>query len=202
MPLMLYTVVFFFLLCLFGLFWYLQSGSPVRDAYVSPLFGDHEKNMTTEDLSLLLGLKRIEHLADRGRWLLFISVLLLIIEFFAVLGMLIESRGQMYWVTSVNHGYVIGGFIYLLTSVLAVIFSVRLVSAEKSLSISNPFERIEAWEHKVIQADAEQKKRIVLYLNQESGRLEGYFAFVFGLVGVGMTLLMIWVAGWLMQFVR
>ena len=65
MPLMLYTVVFFFLLCLFGLFWYLQSGSPVRDAYVSPLFGDHERNLTTEDLSLLLGLKRIEHLADR-----------------------------------------------------------------------------------------------------------------------------------------
>ena len=85
---------------------------------------------------------------------------------------------------------------------LAVIFSVRLVSAEKSLSISNPFERIEAWEHKVIQADAEQKKRIVLYLNQESGRLEGYFAFVFGLIGCGMTLLMIWVASWLMQFIR
>jgi len=202
MPLMLYTVVFFFLLCLFGLFWYLQSGSPVRDAYVSPLFGDHERNLTTEDLSLLLGLKRIEHLADRGRWLLFISVLLLVIEFFAVLAMLIESRGQMYMVAAVNHGYVIGGFIYLLVSVLAVVFSVRLVSAEKSLSISNPFERIEAWEHKVIQADAEQKKRIVLYLNQESGRLEGYFAFVFGLVGCGMTLLMIWVASWLMQFIR
>ncbi|AFM14813.1 hypothetical protein [Turneriella parva] len=202
MPLMLYTVVFFFLLCLFGLFWYLQSGSPVRDAYVSPLFGDHEKNLTTEDLSLLLGLKRIEHLADRGRWLLFISVLLLVIEFFAVLAMLIESRGQMYVVSAVNHGYVIGGFIYLLVSVLAVIFSVRLVSAEKSLSIANPFERIEAWEHKVIQADAEQKKRIVLYLNQESGRLEGYFAFVFGLVGCGVTLLMIWVASWLTQFVR
>lgn len=202
MPLMLYTVVFFFLLCLFGLFWYLQSGSPVRDAYVSPLFGDHERNLTTEDLSLLLGLKRIEHLADRGRWLLFISVLLLVIEFFAVLAMLIESRGQMYLVGSVNHGYVIGGFIYLLVSVLAVVFSVRLVSAEKSLSISNPFERIEAWEHKVIQADAEQKKRIVLYLNQESGRLEGYFAFVFGLVGCGTTLLMIWVASWLIQFVR
>jgi hypothetical protein len=202
MPLMLYTVVFFFLLCLFGLFWYLQSGSPVRDAYVSPLFGDHERNLTTEDLSLLLGLKRIEHLADRGRWLLFISVLLLVIEFFAVLAMLIESRGQMYMVAAVNHGYVIGGFIYLLVSVLAVVFSVRLVSAEKSLSISNPFERIEAWEHKVIQADAEQKKRIVLYLNQESGRLEGYFAFVFGLIGCGMTLLMIWVASWLMQFIR
>ena len=202
MPLMLYTVVFFFLLCLFGLFWYLQSGSPVRDAYVSPLFGDHERNLTTEDLSLLLGLKRIEHLADRGRWLLFISVLLLVIEFFAVLAMLIESRGQMYLVNAVNHGYVIGGFIYLLVSVLAVIFSVRLVSAEKSLSIANPFERIEAWEHKVIQADAEQKKRIVLYLNQESGRLEGYFAFVFGLVGCGVTLLMIWVASWLTQFVR
>ncbi len=202
MPLMLYTVVFFFLLCLFGLFWYLQSDSPVRDAYVSPLFGDHERNLTTEDLSLLLGLKRIEHLADRGRWLLFISVLLLVIEFFAVLAMLIESRGQMYMVAAVNHGYVIGGFIYLLVSVLAVIFSVRLVSAEKSLSISNPFERIEAWEHKVIQADAEQKKRIVLYLNQESGRLEGYFAFVFGLIGCGMTLLMIWVASWLMQFIR
>jgi hypothetical protein len=102
--------------------------------YVSPLFGDHERNLTTEDLSLLLGLKRIEHLADRGRWLLFISVLLLVIEFFAVLAMLIESRGQMYMVAVVNHGYVIGGFIYLLVSVLAVIFSVRLVSAEKSLS--------------------------------------------------------------------
>ena len=162
MPLMLYTVVFFFLLCLFGLFWYLQSGSPVRDAYVSPLFGDHEKNLSTEDLSLLLGLKRIEHLADRGRWLLFISILLLIIEFFAVLGMLIENRGQMYWVTTVNHGYVIGGFIYLLVSIVAVIFSVRLVSAEKSLSISNPFERIDAWEHKVVQADAEQHERKIV----------------------------------------
>ena len=143
-----------------------------------------------------------DSLADRGRWLLFISVLLLIIEFFGVLGMLIESRGQMYWVSTVNHGYVIGGFIYLLVSVVAVILSVRLVSAEKGLSISNPFERIEAWEHKVVQADAEQKKRIALYLNQESGRLEGYFAFVFALVGCAVTLLMFWVAGWLMQFVR
>lgn len=202
MPLMLYTVLFFLLLCVFGLFWYLQSGSPVRDAYVSPLFGDHEKNLSGEDLSLLLGLRRIEHLADRGRWLLFISILLLIIEFFAVLGSLIENRGQMYWVNAVNHGYIIGGFIYLLVSVAAVFLSVRLVSAEKSLSISNPFERLEAWEHKVVQADPEQKKRIALYLSQESGRLEGYFAFVFALIGCGLTLLLIWVAGWLLQFVR
>lgn len=202
MPLMLYTVLFFLLLCVFGLFWYLQSGSPVRDAYVSPLFGDHEKNLSGEDLSLLLGLRRIEHLAERGRWLLFISILLLIIEFFAVLGTLIENRGQMYWVNAVNHGYVIGGFVYLLVSVAAVFLSVRLVSAEKSLSISNPFERLEAWEHKVVQADPEQKKRIALYLSQESGRLEGYFAFVFALIGCGLTLLLIWVAGWLLQFVR
>ncbi len=202
MPLMLYTVVFFLLLCVFGLFWYLQSGSPVRDAYVSPLFADHEKNLSGEDLSLLLGLRRIEHLADRSRWLLFISILLLIIEFFAVLGTLIENRGQMYWMSAIHHGYVIGGFIYLLVSVVAVFLSVRIVSAEKSLSVSNPFERIEAWEHKVIQADAEQKKRIALYLSQESGRLEGYFAFVFALIGCGLTLLMIWVAGWLLQFVR
>jgi hypothetical protein len=202
MPLMLYTVVFFFLLCVFGLFWYLQSGSPVRDAYVSPLFSDHEKNLSGEDLSLLLGLRRIEHLADRGRWLLFISILLLIIEFFAVLGTLIENRGQMYWINPVNHGYIIGGFIYLLVSVVAVFLSVRLVSAEKSLSISNPFERLESWEHKVVQADPEQKKRIALYLSQESGRLEGYFAFVFALIGCGLTLLLIWVAGWLLQFVR
>jgi hypothetical protein len=202
MPLMLYTVVFFFLLCVFGLFWYLQSGAPVRDAYVSPLFSDHEKNLSGEDLSLLLGLRRIEHLADRGRWLLFISILLLIIEFFAVLGTLIENRGQMYWINPVNHGYIIGGFIYLLVSVVAVFLSVRLVSAEKSLSISNPFERLEAWEHKVVQADPEQKKRIALYLSQESGRLEGYFAFVFALIGCGLTLLLIWVAGWLLQFVR
>ncbi|HNJ64286.1 MAG TPA: hypothetical protein PKW28_00240 [Turneriella sp.] len=128
--------------------------------------------------------------------------MLLIIEFFAVLGTLIENRGQMYWVNAVNHGYVIGGFIYLLVSVVAVFLSVRLVSAEKSLSISNPFERLEAWEHKVVQADPEQKKRIALYLSQESGRLEGYFAFVFALVGCGLTLLLIWVAGWLLQFVR
>ncbi|GAB4433824.1 MAG: hypothetical protein OHK0011_16930 [Turneriella sp.] len=202
MPLMLYTVLFFLLLCVFGLFWYLQSGSPVRDAYVSPLFGDHEKNLSGEDLSLLLGLRRIEHLADRGRWLLFISILLLIIEFFAVLGTLIENRGQMYWVNAVSHGYVIGGFVYLLVSVAAVFLSVRLVSAEKSLSISNPFERLEAWEHKVVQADPEQKKRIALYLSQESGRLEGYFAFVFALIGCGLTLLLIWVASWLLQFVR
>lgn len=202
MPLMLYTVVFFFLLCLFGLFWYLQSGSPVRDAYISPLFGEHEKNLSGEDLSLLLGLRRIEHLSERGRWLLFISIILLIIEFFAVLGMLVESRGQLYWVNAVNHGYVIGGFVYLLVAVVAVILSVRLVSAERSLSISNPFERMDAWEHKVVQADSEQKKRIALYLSQESGRLEGYFAFTFALVGCGLTLLMIWVASWLLQFVR
>lgn len=202
MPLMLYTVVFFLLLCIFGLFWYLQSGTPVRDAYISPLFGDHEKNLSAEDLSLLLGLRRIEHLADRGRWLLFISILLLIIEFFAVLGMLIENRGQMYWVGAINHGYIIGGFVYLLVSVLSVFLSVRLVSAERSLSISHPFERLEAWEHKVVQADPEQKKRIALYLSQESGRLEGYFAFVFALIGCGLTLLLIWVAGWLLQFVR
>jgi len=202
MPLMLYTVVFFFLLCIFGLFWYLQSGSPVRDAYISPLFSDHEKNLSTEDLSLLLGLRRVEHLADRGRWLLFISIMLLIIEFFAVLGMLIENRGQMYWLSTVNHTYIIGGFVYLLVAVMALILSVRLVSAEKSLSLTNPFERLEAWEHKVVQADAEQKKRICLFLNQESSRLEGYFAFVFGLIGVGLTLLMFWVSGWLTQFIR
>lgn len=202
MPLMLYTVVFFFLLCLFGLFWYLQSGAPVRDAYISPLFSDHEKNLSGEDLSLLLGLRRIEHLADRGRWLLFISILLLIIEFFAVLGMLIENRGNLYWLNAVHHGYIIGGFVYLLVSVVALFLSARLVSAERSLSVTNPFERIEAWEHKVIQADSEQKKRIAVYLSQESGRLEGYFAFVFAMLACGVTLLLIWVAGWLLQFIR
>lgn len=202
MPLMLYTVVFFFLLCLFGLFWYLQSGSSVRDAYVSPLFGEHDKSITTEDLSLMLGLRRIEHLSDRGRWLLFISIVLLIVEFFAVLGLLIESRGYAYWASTVNHAYIIGGFIYLLVSVVAVILSVRLVSGGKSLSLTNPFERIESWEHKVVQADSEQKKRIYFYLNQESGRLEGYFAFTFALVGCAITLLMIWVSSWLLQFIR
>lgn len=199
---MLYTVIFFVLLCIFGLFWHLQSGSPVRDAYVSPLFGDHEKHLTGEDLSLLLGLRRIEHLAERGRWLLFISLLLLIIGFFVVLASLIENRGQVYWVNAIHHGYIMGGFIYLLVSVVAVFLSARLVSAEKSLSISNPFERLEAWEHKVVQADPEQKKRIALYLSQESGRLEGYFAFVFALIGCGLTLLLILVAGWLLQFIR
>jgi hypothetical protein len=202
MPLMLYTVLFFFLVCVLGLFWYLQSGSPVRDAYVSPLFIDHEKKLSSEDLSLLLGLRRIEHLADRGRWLLFISILLLIIEFFAVFGTLIDSRGQMYWNSTINHGYVIGGFVYLLVSVVAVFLSIRLVSAEKTLTISNPYERLEAWERKVVQADPEQKKRIALYLSQESGRLEGYFAFVFALISCGLTLLFICVAGWLQQFVR
>lgn len=201
MPLMFYTVLFFLLLCVFGLFWYLQSGSPGRDAYVSPLFGDHEKNLSSEDLSLLLGLRRIEHLAERGRWLLFISILLLIIEFFAVLGTLIENRGQ-YWMHALNHGYVMGGFVYLVVSVMAVFLSVRLVSAERYLLISNPFERLETWEQKVVQADPEQKKRIALYLSQESGRLEGYFSFVFALLGCGLTLLLIWVAGWLLQFVR
>ncbi|MCX7632275.1 MAG: hypothetical protein N2Z22_02950, partial [Turneriella sp.] len=89
MPLMLYTLIFFLLLCLFGLFWYLQSSAPVRDTYISPLFADHEKKFNAEELSLLLGLRRIEQLAEKGRWLLFISILLLIIEFFVVLGALI-----------------------------------------------------------------------------------------------------------------
>lgn len=202
MPLMLYTVVFFFLLCIVGLFWYLQSGSFARDTYVSPLFVDQEKNLSTEDLSLLFGIKRIEHLGDRGRWLLFISIMLLIIEFFAVLGMLIENRGQIYWVSTINHGYVIGGFIYSFVSITAMVLSIRLVSVEKRLSVANPFERIDAWEQKVLQADAEQKRRVFLYLSQESNRLEGYFSFTFALIGCGLTLLTIWIAGWLMQFVR
>lgn len=202
MPLMLYTVVFFFLLCLFGLFWYLQSGAQVRDAYISPLFGDNEKNLGGDDLPLLLGLRRIQHLSERGRWLLFISILLLVIEFFAVLGLLIESRGAFYWTSVTNHAYIIGGFIYLLAAIVAVALSVRLVSAEKTLSAANPFERIDAWENKVLRADSEQKKRIAIYLSQESGKLEGYFSFSLALVSCSLTLLMIWIMGWLMQFVR
>ncbi|HRP69225.1 MAG TPA: hypothetical protein PLY93_06815 [Turneriella sp.] len=202
MPLMLYTVVFFFLLCIFGLFWFLQNSASNRNPYVSPFFPDHEKTVSTEDLSLIFGVKRIEYLSDRGRWFLFISIMLLIIEFFAVLGMLIENRGQMYWASSINHGYAIGGFVYLLVSIVAMVLSIRLVSAEKGLSIANPFERLEAWEQKILQADPEQKKRVFLYLSQESSRMEGYFSFTFALIACALTLLTIWIAGWLMQFVR
>ncbi|MCS6971482.1 MAG: hypothetical protein NZL89_00520 [Leptospiraceae bacterium] len=164
------------------------------------MFADHEKKFNAEELSLLLGLRRIEQLAEKGRWLLFISILLLIIEFFVVLGALIESRGQAF--STLNHGYTIGGFVYLFVSLLSTVFAVRIVSAERYLSISHPLERIESWEQRVMQADAEQKRRIAVYLSQELGKLEGYFAFVFALISCGLTLLVIWVAGWLMQFVR
>lgn len=204
MPVILYAVVIFLLLFFLVFFWFLQGGGSSSSSRYSPVFIEKDKGSGPEGILLLSAVRRIDRLAERGRWSLFTGIFLILIEFFALFGMLLENRGIFTQFTYLQHGYLIGGLIFFFVTLFAIVLSARLISSEKELgsALATDFIGGRGIEERISSLNSEQKKQLANYLSDKQQSLEGTFAFIMALLGSAVTLLIIWLSAWLIQFIN
>jgi len=147
------------------------------------------------------GLKTIDNYADKGRWLIFACIFLLLIEFFSFITYFIQNAGSSFEVSGFQHLYFVGGFVYFFLLLFALFLAVRITSITKEMphffeNYSFSWKR-SLWDQKISDLEPEQKKRLTLLLIEKRGILEQNYSVTLTLVVSSVTLLLVVTARWL-----
>ena len=199
MPLV-YMIVIFGVLIVIGLFWFLQSNQSYRTGYEFPPIYNKETN--AQDLLLLTGLRKIDLFSDRGKWLLFLSVFLVLVEIFILIAYAIRT-GARFSATGVQHVYVLGGIIYFFLVILSIFLALRLTSTARELPhLSDRLSWPKAmWEQKLAELTNEQRQHLSYFILEKSYLLEQSYSLILMLVSSASTLLLVWLSHWFINVV-
>ncbi len=196
-----YMLIIFGVLVIIGLFWFLQSNQSYRVGYEMPPL--YNKDVNTSDLLLVSGLRKIDMFSDKGKWLLFLSVFLLLVEFFIFIAYFIRNTGIPLNFAGVEHIYFLGGLLYFFILVLAIFLSIRLTSTARELPhLADGFSWPKTiWEQRLQELGAEQKQHLTFFVLEKTYLLEQSYSTVLILLSSAATLLLVWLAYWLFSVV-
>lgn len=196
-----YMLIVFGVLAMIGLFWFLQNNQSYRVGYEMPPV--YNKDVNAQEMLLVSGLRKIDMFSDKGKWLLFLSVFLLLIEFFVFIAYFIRNTGIPLNFAGVEHLYFLGGLLYFFILILAIFLSIRLTSTARELPhLADGFSWPKTmWEQKLQGLSDDQRQHLSFFVLEKSYLLEQSYSTVLILLSSASTLLLVWLAYWLFSVV-
>lgn len=196
MPAVLYLTIFLSIILLIGLFWFLNQGKNARVNSLENFLG-LPKDESIEEYYLTSYINRLWGYSDKSRWMILISVFFLLVEIFFFLTQFLEFNTRLYWYTEATHWYYIGGFVFFLATIAMLGFSIYLSGISRELtSLQDSFNSPGIIE-KYRQLSSEQKENLSLYIIDKDESAASVLQAVIALLSLNVTLIFVWLAGWL-----
>ncbi|MCB1201486.1 MAG: hypothetical protein KDK41_12635 [Leptospiraceae bacterium] len=157
----------------------------------------------TEDLFFWSSISKTDSYAERGRWILFAAVFLIVIELFSFLFYVIYYGGQISMSETANIGWYLGGFLFLIVLIFALVFGARLTSASRDYpGLADGFYPTRKnWEERLRTLNEEQKYQLTHYFIERLNTLERAFVAAVALLASATTLFLVWLSIVLARFV-
>ncbi len=199
MPVFVYVAVIFLILLMVGIFWFMQTGSGHRPGFDFRSLFDRGSS-SADDLFIVSGIRQLERISDKGKWLLFLAIFLLLIEFFIFLSYMLENTGFNSLLTPSQHVSQLGALVFFFLCICTILVAIRLVNASKDLVSSDSLLFGKSFlEQKIHELNPEQKKQFSLFLSERNENMQAVYGLGLVLASAAVTLLLVWLAAWLMQ---
>lgn len=199
MPVLIYVAVIFLLLLMIGIFWFMQTGSSHRAGLEFRSLFDRGSS-SVEDLFVVSGIRQLEKISDKGKWLLFLAIFLLLVEFFIFLSYLLENTGFNSLLTPTQHASQLGALVFFFLCVGSILVAIRLISASKDLVSSDALLFGKSFlEQKIHELNPEQKKQFSLFLSERNENMHAIYSLGLVLASAAVTLLLVWLSAWMLQ---
>lgn len=184
-----YMLIIFGALVIILLFWFLQSNQSIRSGYELPPV--YKKEVNANELLLVSSLRRVDMYSDKGKWLLFLSVFLLLIMFFVLIAYFIKTSGIAFNIQGVEHIYFLGGLLYFFMLIAAIFLSLRLTSTSRELPhLNDSFSWPKTmWEQRIQDLTDEHKQHLTFFVLEKNYLLEQSYSTVLILISSASTLL-------------
>lgn len=200
MPIILYMVVIFVVLLVIGLFWFMQSQNNYRGFNEFSSFTEPDNNIA--DVLLLSGLRKLGLYSERGKWMLFIVVFFLLVEFFGFIGFFIHYSGLNIQFAREHHLLFIAALLFFMLLVFALVLSLKLTSVSRELPL---YAESSVWgpsvlEQKFSELSQEQKVRLTYFVIEKKQSLEQSYSMGIILIASAVTLLLTVFALWFFYY--
>lgn len=155
--------------------------SPLQD-----FLGSGESNYP-----LLFFIARLNSYGNRGRWLLFGSIFLVVMELFIFL---FYGMGMKNGITAIGLPWLMGAAIYFVVLVFCIALSGRLISMSNLYSgLSGvPFLGQSSMQEKIDELNNEQRNQLLQHLISRAESLEKIFLAASVMLTVAVTLFLVW----------
>lgn len=197
-----YILIFIGIMIIIGFFWFLQGNNSFHNGQHMPV--NYNKETNAQELLLVSGLKKIDIYSDRGKWLLFLTIFLLLIEFFIFMAFLIKNAGMSLDLIGNQHLYFFGALIYFFLLIISIFLSIRLTTTARELPhLSDGFAWPRAiWNQKISELSTDQKEHLSYFVLEKGYLLEQSYSIVLILISISITLLVTWLSYWLFSIVN
>ena len=189
-----YLVIIFLVIVVLGIFWIMQNQNKGSHDF-PPLF---EKEIQPAEILLTNGIRKIEIFADRGKWLLFFTIVFILIEFFVFLSYSL-NHGKTFNLVEVNHIYFLGGVLYFLLLLISLFLSLKISGGAREIPhFSESYTWTKSlWENRISEFSNDQKRQLTFFILDKLNVLEQAYSMALILVSSASTILIVWLANWL-----